>query len=85
MSEETKQQPATGSGVIADDFSAFSGPVNDKSYTASPVQPNQADLQRDIPEPSFTPPPLNKVEEPFADDDDRSTVTLVSMRSNLSR
>lgn len=37
----------------------FDKPVNEKPYTRPNITVNPGDLQGDIPEPSFTPPPIN--------------------------
>lgn len=43
---------------IVDDFNPLDEPVNEKEYTKHNVKINPNDFNSDIPEPSFTPPPM---------------------------
>ncbi|HYE69045.1 MAG TPA: hypothetical protein VEA58_10575 [Anaerovoracaceae bacterium] len=64
-----EQQSQAQPGPPPPEFSPFVGPVNDKSYSAPPIQVHPADMHHDIPEPVFTPPPLGqKYEDPFEED-----------------
>jgi len=65
----------TSEGEIIDDFNPLDEPVIEKAYTRHNVRMNPKDMASDIPEPSFTPPPMSqplteeqktkKPEEPF--------------------
>lgn len=45
-----------------------SEPVNEKPYSQPNVRLTQEDLWKDIPEPTFMPPPMDGMDEPFPDE-----------------
>lgn len=48
-----------------------SEPVNEKPYSQPNVRLTQDDLWKDIPEPTFMPPPLDGMDEPFPDEKEK--------------
>lgn len=72
---EEMEMNDTSNAEILDDFSPLDEPVLEKEYTKHNVKINPNDFRNDIPEPSFTPPPMTgmmteeekvkKPQEPF--------------------
>lgn len=55
---EEKEIDGTTEAEIIDDFNPLDEAVNEKEYTKHNVKINPNDFNSDIPEPSFTPPPM---------------------------
>jgi len=55
---EEKELNKTTEAEIIDDFNPLDEAVNEKEYTKHNVRVNPNDFNSDIPEPSFTPPPM---------------------------
>jgi hypothetical protein len=55
---EEKELNKTSEAEIIDDFNPLDEAVNEKEYTKHNVRVNPNDFSSDIPEPSFTPPPM---------------------------
>lgn len=55
---EEKELNKTTEAEIIDDFNPLDEAVNEKEYTKHNVRINPNDFNSDIPEPSFTPPPM---------------------------
>lgn len=56
---EEKDLNNTSDAIIMDDFNPLDEPILEKEYTKHNVKVDPRDFQNDIPEPSFTPPPMN--------------------------